>query len=121
MVVLKRKNGQVDLSGGKITFVSGSYEAKRRNEMYLGLHRGEIEDDPERGINYFDFLFNKQVTLSQAEAYLKSKILSIPGNLELTDFSMSEEGERHLKVRYTVKTAAGETPEVTKILEDNRP
>ena len=118
MSVLKRKDGQVDLSGGEIHLVSGGYEAKRRNEMYLRLHQGEIEEDPERGINYLDFIFSKQTTLSQTEAYLKSKILQIPGNRELTEFELETGKDRHLTAKFRVRTDLNEDTEVSVPLEE---
>lgn len=118
MSVLKRNSdGQVDLSGGKISFVNGKYEAIRRNHMYLRLVAGEILTDPERGMDYFNFLFGDNITLTQAGAYLKAKILGIPGNISLSDFELTQHG-RTLRLRYTIKTSL--TDEEIKISEELR-
>jgi hypothetical protein len=110
-VLLRDKNGQVDLSGGKIQFISGNYEARRRNEMYLRLFTGEAVTDPERGIDYLGFIMGDKTTLRQISAYLKTKILSIPGNRAVSEFSLSPpDSNRQLTVSYTVSTSLSDEP-----------
>lgn len=103
-VLHRNEDGQVDLTGGKISFRSGKYEAIRRNQMYLRLIAGESLTGPDRGLDYFNFLFRDNITLAQAGAYIRTRILAIPGNLSISEFHLIQDG-RILKLRYSVKTS----------------
>lgn len=99
--------GDLALSGGRFSLVSGADAVRQRLSTRLRLWRGEWALDRSVGVPYLTRILGK-VPQSAVEATLRSVITSCPGVATLDTFALTVDGAtRSARLTFGVTTADG--------------
>ena len=108
MKTIAMENGDIALSGGSCTTLSGAYAARQRLVNSLCLDRGSWFLGPDAGISWFDIYNNK----SASERMVRAGVTRVlKGDVEVTavnsiDISF-DRGTRTIQVDFSVNTIHG--------------
>jgi hypothetical protein len=93
---------------GDLVLVEGVEQVMQRVRTRLRMIQGEWFLDTEAGLPWFTEVLGKNLDFDRTEAMLRHEILSTPGVLEITRFSMDyDRAKRELHLRFLFTTEDG--------------
>lgn len=93
---------------GDLAFTSGIDAIAQDLTICLQFFKGEWFLDPDIGVPYFEQVFVKNPNLDAIRVIFRSVILSRPGVLSLSDFTVAFDAKtRVLRVKFTAETDEG--------------
>jgi len=93
---------------GRFQTVDGIDEIKQRIIIGLSVYKGELFQDPDLGVDYYNNVFGKEADDPVLIDELKAAILRVPGVTGLNSFEVSRApGSRTLGIKAAVKTTQG--------------
>jgi len=119
--LLDTTTNDISFPEGDVAMVAGVDEIKQANRLNLGLFLQEWFDDPDAGIPYMQYVFQKAATYSDRgergisdltiEAIFRQKIMEVEGNDSIVQYAQTiNKATRALALAYTVKSDEGEIP-----------
>lgn len=92
--ILTDVNGDWDLTGGRVTIVTGPVETKQRIEGRLKLFKGQWFRDTRLGVPYFQIVLVKNPDLDAIRQMIKSIIADTQGVKAVTSVTMTLDRQR---------------------------
>lgn len=86
--ILLDENGDIDLSGGRISIVRGDDAIKQKLSIRFKFFLGESPYDQRVGIPYFQDILKKDADLNAVRGIFRDTILSTPGIDGLETFEL---------------------------------
>lgn len=103
--------GDLDLTAGAVTLVTGSDAIAQQLRIALRLFKGEWFLSPTEGIPYFEQVFQKGVRPAALEALFRRALLKVPGVLEVITLDLDLVPEtRKLLLTFEVSIDGSDTP-----------
>ncbi len=111
-------DGDLDITGGKLSFSRGIPGVVQGVRIRLGKFRGEWFRDRESGVPYLandvvdasEAILGQRFDEAKARAALRTEILNAPGVEELLGLAVAFDGStRDMKASFTVRTAFGDS------------
>lgn len=107
-------NGDLDLTDGNVTLVTGDDAIAQQITIRLRLILGEWFLDTRVGIPYFGDIFVKNPDLTRVRSIFRQTILGTPGIAAFEEFSLSVDNPtRTLSVEFRAKKTDGEVLDYT--------
>lgn len=107
-LALDPETGDLAIEGGNLFLLTGADAVAQYAGQRLRTFLSEWFLDEQRGFPWFDLAFQKNPDLVALDAALKNYILSSPGVVELTAFSLEPlPSTRELNLSFSARSADG--------------
>lgn len=101
-------DGDIDVTGNTLQFVSGQEEQQQIAKQRLQTFRGEWFLDTSIGIPYFQTIFRRNTDIALIDAIYIEEISNIPGFISLLEYnSVLDTETRELSLTWKARTVNG--------------